>query len=157
VGVLHVLDATAATRRGHPRKAAAGILVAIAAANGCGDPVGDPSDVFDVSPAPVLGRWIEREPTDDPPREAIVEAGAGVLLGVFEFERTGLAFQVNFNEASWDGTEIRFVTGDVFGAGVESIPWTARFVAATDVDPAILRLFPRIAGSVPFSVEYVRP
>lgn len=157
MGVLHHPDATAAVRRGQPLRAAAGILVAIAAANGCGDPVGDPSDVFDVSPAPVLGRWVEREPTDDPPREAVIEAGAGFLLGVFEFERTGLAFQVNFNEASWDGTEIRFVTGDVFGAGVASIPWTARFVAATDVDPAILRLFPRIDGNVPFSVEYVRP
>ena len=119
--------------------------------------MGDPSDVFDVNPAPVLGRWIEREPTDDPPREAVIEAGAGFLLGVFEFERTGLAFEVSFNEASWDGTEIRFLTGDVFGAGVESIPWTARFVPATDEDPTILRLFPRIDGTVPFSVEYVRP
>ena len=129
----------------------------IVAANGCGEPVGDPSDVFDVSPAPVLGRWVEREPTGDPPREAVIEAGAGVLLGVFEFERTGLAFQVNFNNGSWDGTEIRFVTGDVFGAGVASIPWTARLVPAAESDPTLLRLFPRIDGSVPFSVEYVRP
>jgi hypothetical protein len=136
---------------------AAGILLATLAANGCGDPVGDPSDVFDVSPAPVLGRWIEREPTDDPPREAVIEAGAGVLLGVFEFERTGLAFEVNFNEASWDGEQIRFLTGDVFGAGTESITWTALLVAAANGDPTILRLFPRIDGNVPFSVEYVRP
>lgn len=154
---LHRLDATAAAWRRHPRLPAVALLLAFFAANGCGDPVGDPRDRFEVDPAPVLGRWIEREPTDDPPREALVEAGAGFLLGRFEFERTGLAFDVSFNEASWDGTEIRFVTGDVFGAGTPSIPWTARFVRPAGEDPAILRLFPRIDGSVPFSIEYVRP
>ena len=129
----------------------------ILAANGCADPVGDPSERFEISPAPVLGRWVEREPTDEPPREAFVEAGEGVLAGHFRFERTLLPFEVTFTDATWDGTEIRFVTGDVFGAGSETIPWKARLVPAVDGNPAILRFFPTVGGSVPFSVEYVRP
>lgn len=154
---LHLHDATAAARRRQPRRPVAALLLAVLAANGCADPVRDPSDRFEVDPAPVLGRWIEREPTDDPPRAAFVEAGEGVLAGRFEFERTSLAFDVTFSEASWDGTEIRFVTGDVFGAETPSIPWTARLVRAEGDDTTLLRFFPRINGSVPFSVEYVRP
>ena len=153
----HLLDATAAARRRQPLIPAAGLLLAILTATGCGDPVGDPSDVFDISPAPVVGRWIELEPTDDPPREAVVEAGAGVLAGRFEFERTGLGFEVSFNDGAWDGERIRFVTGDVFGAGVGSISWTALLVPAGADEPTILRFFPTINASVPFSVEYVRP
>ena len=154
---LHVLDATAAARRRQPLRAVAGLLLTVLAANGCADPVGDPSDRFEVSPAQVLGRWIELEPTDDPQREAVVEPGAGVLAGRFEFERTGLGFEVSFSEGGWDGERIRFVTGDVFGAGLESISWTALLVPAEDDEPTILRFFPTIDGSVPFSVEYVRP
>lgn len=129
---------------------AAGLLIA-----GCGDPVGDGD--FEVDPAPVLGRWVERDPTDSPPREAVIGAGRGVLEGSFEFERTGLPFTIQFVEGAWDGTSITFTTGDVFGAGVASIPWTGRLVPATDGEPALLRLFPRVGGGVPFSVEYVRP
>ena len=153
----HLHDATAAARRCQPLAPAAGLLLAILTVTGCADPVGDPSDLFEFSPAPVLGRWIEREPTDDPPREAVVEAGAGVLAGRFDFERTGLTFEVSFNEGAWDGERIRFVTGDVFGAGLESISWTALLVPAGDDEPSILRFFPTINASVPFSVEYVRP
>jgi hypothetical protein len=134
-----------------------GLLVAVLAPYGCADRVGDPSDRFEFSPAPVLGRWIEREPTDDPPREAFIEAGEGVLAGRFEFERTLLAFEVTFTEATWDGTEIRFVTGDVFGTGMETVPWTARLVPAAGGNPTILRFFPTVGGGVPFSVEYGRP
>ena len=154
---LHGLDATVAARRRHPLRPPAGLLLGVLAATGCVDPVGDPSDRFEISPTPVLGRWVEREPSDDPPREAVIEAGEGVLAGRFEFERTGLAFELPFNEGAWDGERIEFVTGDVFGAGSETIPWTALLVPAEGDDPAILRFFPRVGGSVPFSVEYVRP
>lgn len=131
---------------------AAGLLIA-----GCGDPVGDARNSFEVDPGPVLGRWVERDPTDSPPREAIIGAGRGVLEGSFEFERTGLPFTIEFAEGAWDGTSITFTTGDVFGAGVESIAWTARLTSATEGEPAVLRLFPRVDRSVPFSLEYVRP
>lgn len=153
----HGFDATAAARRGHPPGRGTLLLLALLAAHGCGDPVGDPSDRFEVDPAPVVGVWVEREPTDDPPRRAIVEAGEGILAGRFAFERTGLTFRVTFSDATWDGTDIRFLTGDIFGTGAGNIPWTARFVPAEGSDPALLRFFPRIGNSVPFSVEYVRP
>ncbi|HKY60614.1 MAG TPA: hypothetical protein VJP59_06335 [Gemmatimonadota bacterium] len=154
---LHGPDATAAAPRRHPLRPVAGFLVALLAASGCADPVGDPSDRFEISPAPVLGRWVERDPTADPPREAFIEAGEGVLAGRFQFERTRLPFEVTFSEATWDGSEIRFVTGDVFGSGSGAISWAARLVPATGGNPTILRLFPTVGGGVPFSVEYVRP
>jgi hypothetical protein len=157
VRASHLLDATAAARRRQPLIPATWLLLALLAAIRCADPVGDPSDRFEFSPAPVIGRWIELEPTDDPPREAVVEAGAGILAGRFEFERTGLGFEVSFNQGAWDGERIRFVTGDVFGAGLESISWTALLVPAEADEPTILRFFPTINASVPFSVEYVRP
>ena len=129
-----------------------GLLIA-----GCGEPVGDARGGFEHDPAPVLGRWVERRPTVNPPREALIEAGRGVMTGRFEFERTNLPFVIEFSEGTWDGTEIRFTTGDVFGAGVQSITWRARLVPAQDGAPTVLRLFPRVGGGIPFSIEYVRP
>lgn len=132
-------------------------LLATALAAGCGDPVGDQRGGFRADPAPVLGRWVEREPTDSPPRGAFIEAGEGLLAGQFEFERTGLAFNLPFADGDWDGERITFTTGDVFGSGVESISWTALLIPGEGGAPTILRLFPIVGGGVPFSVEYVRP
>jgi hypothetical protein len=100
---------------------------------------------------------VEREPTDSPPREAFIEAGEGLLAGQFEFERTGLSFNLPFADGDWDGERITFTTGDVFGSGVESISWTALLIPGEGGAPTILRLFPIVGGGVPFSVEYVRP
>lgn len=124
---------------------------------GCGDPVGDAREGFREDPTPVLGRWVEREATGSPPREAHIEPGGGVLSGRFEFERTGLPFEIEFAEGVWDGSRITFTTGDVFGAGIDSIDWTALLVPARADAPTLLRLFPRVEGGIPFSIEYVRP
>lgn len=154
-GARHPYDATPAAGAGQPPPTV--LFVAALLIAGCGDPVGDARGGFEVDPAPVLGRWVEREPTDTPPRQAIIGPGAGFLTGRFEFERTGLPFTIEFTEGAWDGSRIIFTTGDPFGAGVESISWSALLVPASDGSPTRLRLFPRVGSSVPFSVEYVRP
>ena len=133
------------------------ILLTISAA-ACGGAVTDPLDAFLVSPEPVLGRWITVTTSGDT-LEADIESGAGFLFGSFQFERTGIGFQLQFNDASWDGQAIRFNSEDLFGTGAERIDWTALHVPASESQTgrAILRLFPRVGGGVPFSVEYGRP
>ncbi len=139
-----------------PRRRAA--LIILAAILGCGDAVTDPLDDFAVSPAPVLGRWITVTTTSDT-LDADIQRGAGFLFGEFEFERTGIGFDLQFSDATWDGSRFLFSTPDPFGTSLETIPWTALLVAPDESQSgeAALRLFPRINGAIPFSVEYVRP
>ncbi|MGH7573464.1 MAG: hypothetical protein ACREMK_16715, partial [Gemmatimonadota bacterium] len=68
----HAYDATADAGAGQPPRLAWVLLAAALLAAGCGDPVGDQRGGFEFDPAPVLGRWVEREPTDSPPREALI-------------------------------------------------------------------------------------
>ena len=142
------------TARAITRRAAAAFVLLSAAA--CNDPVTDPLDAFSRNPVPVLGRWVTVSASDDT-LQANIQAGTGFLFGEFEFERTGITFELQFNGATWDGSAIRFVSDDLFDAGVDTIPWTALLVPAAGDDPTILRLFPRVGGGVPFGVEYVRP
>ncbi len=153
----HPYHATADAVPGQPRLSSRALIVAALLVYGCGDPVGDARGGFQEDPAPVLGRWVEREPTGSPPREAFIEAGRGVLAGRFEFEQTGLPFTIEFTEGAWEGSRITFATGDVFGASGDTITWTALLVPADEGAPTVLRLFPMVGGGVPFSVEYVRP
>lgn len=142
--------------RANTRRTVAATAFSILSIAACSDPVTDPLDAFPSNPAPVLGRWVTLSQSGNT-LQADIQAGAGFLFGEFEFERTGIAFDLQFNEATWDGSAIRFVGGDIFDAGVDSIPWTALLVPAAGSDPTILRLFPRIDGNVPFSIEYARP
>lgn len=128
---------------------------AIAWAVACSGGATDPLDDFSTSPEPVLGSWITVTTAGDS-LDAVIERGPGFLFGEFEFAQSGVGFDLPFDQASWNGSAIQFTTADIFGAGADRIPWTALLVPAGEGSPAILRLFPRIGGGVPFSVEYVR-
>lgn len=133
------------------------LLVGLAAA--CGSGVTGPIDDFAVDPSPVLGDWHTVSTslvTPDQTFSARIDAGQGFLAGEFVFEVSSQLVAVPFTDGRWNGREIRFYTPDHVAGSSEIVEWTALLVAPEGDAPVRLRLFPRMAGGVPFSVTYVR-
>lgn len=132
----------------------AAILAGLAVAcGGITDPLG-------VHPGAILGEWRTLSTSLATPQqiyEAIIVAGDGSLEGRFDFEVSSVPLSVSFDRGTWDGETLVFTTPDVLAGTGEEIQWTALWVPAEEGAPAQLRLFPRVAGGVPFAITYVRP
>ena len=127
----------------------------------CGDAVTNPAlDGFEADPRPIQGDWvtIHDPPNDDRlllPAE-IVPAG-GRLLGSFEFNRFGSFWKVQFNDATWDGTRMRFTVQMTIDGSTVPVQWTATFFPRESGEPPRLLLASDPFGGSAAPIEYLRP
>lgn len=132
-------------------------LAALAAA--CGDATTGPADDFAVDPSPVVGSWYTVSTSLATPDQTFIgriETGQGFLTGEFVFEVSSQLVVIPFIDGRWDGSALRFFTPDYVAGSSETMSWTGLLIPPEGDAPTQLRLFPRVAGGVPYAVTYVR-
>lgn len=137
------------------------VLALCALAVGCGNPVGNPSlEGFENDPRPIQGDWVTLHRQADGevlslPGE-LVPAG-GRFIGSFQFHRFGRLWTVQFNDATWDGTRVQFITSMTIDETTVPVSWTATFFPAEGGDPPRLLLSSEPFGGPAAAIEYLRP